>query len=225
MKPEKSGNSFHRELAAVIDHTLLKPDATIAQIAKICQEAREYYFKSVCINPYWVPYAAKLLNDSSVKVCTVIGFPLGATTTAAKARDAAEAVAAGAAEVDMVQNIGALKSGDYQTVLEDIRAVVRAVQGKAIVKVILETGLLNDSEKIKSCQLAVESGADFVKTSTGFGAGGATVADIALMRRTVGPDFGVKASGGVRDYETAMAMIQAGANRIGTSSGVAIVQH
>ena len=224
MKSE-SGNTLHHELTAMIDHTLLKPDATAAQIAKLCQEARDYCFKSVCINPYWVPYASKLLRDSSVKVCTVIGFPLGATTTAAKVRDAAEAVAAGASEVDMVQNIGALKSGDYQTVLEDIRAVVRAVQGKAIVKVILETCLLNDSEKIKSCQLTVEAGADFVKTSTGFGAGGATIADISLMRQTVGPDFGVKASGGVRDYEAAMAMIQAGASRIGTSSGVSIVQH
>ncbi len=212
-----------RDLSSMIDHTLLKPDATEEQIARICGEAIENNFCSVCINPYWVPLAAMLLQGSPVKVCTVIGFPLGATSNRTKAFEAEEAIAQGANEVDMVLNLGALKSGDYDSVANDIKAVVKTAQGKALVKVILETGLLNEAEKIKACELAVEAGVNFVKTSTGFGPGGATAEDIALMRRTVGPDIGVKASGGVRDYQTAVAMIKAGANRIGTSSGIQII--
>jgi deoxyribose-phosphate aldolase len=216
---------FNRELAAMIDHTLLKPEATAEQITKLCQEALQYEFKSVCINPFWVPLAAMLLKGSKVNICTVIGFPLGAITSEAKADEAREAVRNGAAEVDMVINIGALKSGQYDVVLHDIQCVVHAVKRSTVVKVILETGLLTDSEKVKACELCKEAGADFVKTSTGFGAGGATVEDIRLMRETVGEKMGVKASGGIRDYETAMAMIHAGANRIGASSGIAIVTH
>lgn len=212
-----------QNLARFIDHTLLKPDASQDQIAAICREATENNFCSVCINPYWVPLAAKLLQGTPVKVCTVIGFPLGATSTRTKAFEAEEAIARGANEVDMVLNVGALKTGDYDSVVNDIKAVVKTASGKAIVKVILETGLLNEAEKIKACELVVAAGANFVKTSTGFGPGGATVNDIALMRRTVGPDIGVKASGGVRDYQTAIAMIKAGANRIGTSSGIQII--
>ncbi len=212
-----------RDLACFIDHTLLKPDANREQIAKVCREAVEYNFCSVCVNPFWVPTVATLLQGSSVKVCSVIGFPLGATTPRTKAMEAEEAIAQGANEIDMVLNIGALKSGDYDGVLNDIKAVVKSAQGKAIVKVILETGLLNEAEKIKACQLSVEAGANFVKTSTGFGPGSATVEDISLMRRVVGPEIGVKASGGVRDYDTAVAMIKAGASRIGTSSGIQII--
>lgn len=212
-----------RDLSGLIDHTLLKPNATEAQIAKICGEAIENNFWSVCVNPFWVPLAAELLMESSVKICTVIGFPLGATSSQAKAFEAETAIAQGANEVDMVLNVGALKSGNYDLVISDIQGVVRAAKGKALVKVILETGLLNEAEKIKSCELSVAAGANFVKTSTGFGPGGATVEDIALMRRVVGPKLGVKASGGVRDYQTAMAMIKAGATRIGTSSGIQII--
>ncbi|NLW47478.1 MAG: deoxyribose-phosphate aldolase, partial [Firmicutes bacterium] len=209
-----------RDLARFIDHTLLKPEATQEQIAALCREAIENNFCSVCINPYWVPTVTKLLQGSPVKVCTVIGFPLGAATTRTKALEAEEAIAQGANEVDMVLNVGALKSGAYDLVLNDINAVVKSAQGKALVKVILETGLLSETEKIKACELSVAAGANFVKTSTGFGPGGATRADIALMRRTVGPEIGVKASGGVRDYDTAVTMIKAGASRIGTSSGI-----
>ncbi|HBE80205.1 MAG TPA: deoxyribose-phosphate aldolase [Firmicutes bacterium] len=214
---------FNQELAAMIDHTLLKPEATAEQITKLCQEALQYQFKSVCINPFWVPLAAMLLKGSKVGVCTVIGFPLGAIPVAAKAGEVKEAVRSGAAEVDMVLNIGALKSGQYDVVLEDIKAVVHAAKWKTVVKVILETGLLTDSEKVKACELCKQAGADFVKTSTGFGPGGATVEDITLMRKSVGEKMGVKASGGIRDYATAMAMIKAGANRIGASAGIAIV--
>lgn len=221
---ENNNHSYQiQNLARFIDHTLLKPDATEEQIAKVCSEAMENDFYSVCINPYWVPLATGLLEGTSVKVCTVIGFPLGATTTKAKAFEAEEAVAQGAAEVDMVMNVGALKSGDYDLVRNDIQTVVKTVHGRAIVKVILETCLLNETEKIKACELSVAAGAHFVKTSTGFGPGGATVEDISLMRRVVGPDIGVKASGGIRDYDTAIAMIKAGATRIGTSSGVKII--
>lgn len=220
---ENMPNLKNTDLARIIDHTLLKPEATREQIAALCREAVENNFYSVCINPYWVPTAAELLQGSPVKVCTVIGFPLGATTTRTKALEAEEAIAQGANEVDMVLNIGALKSGAYDLVLNDIKAVVKSAQGKAIVKVILETGLLNETEKIKACELSVAAGANFVKTSTGFGPGGATVDDISLMRRTVGPEMGVKASGGVRDYDTAVAMIKAGASRIGTSSGIKII--
>jgi deoxyribose-phosphate aldolase len=219
----KSETPIDRELARMIDHTLLKPEATEAQITKLCREAVEYGFMSVCVNPAWVPLAARLLQGSPVKVCTVIGFPLGATSSAVKAAETAEVIRQGATEVDMVLNIGALKSGQYELVREDIEAVVKAAKGKALVKVIIETGLLTNEEKVKACELAKQAGADFVKTSTGFGPGGATVEDIALMRRTVGPNMGVKASGGIRDYEAAVAMVKAGANRIGASASVAIV--
>lgn len=211
------------ELARLIDHTLLKPEATEAQVRKLCQEAREHHFMSVCVNPYWVPLCAELLQGSDVKVCTVIGFPLGANRTAIKAAEATDAIAQGATEVDMVINVGALKAGQVDAVESDIRAVVEAARGKALVKVIIETALLTDDEKVKACELAKAAGADFVKTSTGFGPGGAQVADIALMRKTVGPDMGVKASGGVRDYETTVAMVRAGATRIGASAGISIV--
>ncbi len=212
-----------RELAKMIDHTLLKPDATEAQIRQLCAEAREHQFMSVCVNPHWVPLCAELLRGTDVRVCTVIGFPLGANRSEIKAVEAEDAVARGAREVDMVINVGALKSGQRDVVLNDIKSVVSAVAGEGLVKVIIETGLLTDDEKVLACQLAQEAGADFVKTSTGFGAGGATVHDVALMRRTVGPAMGVKASGGVRDLAAALAMIEAGATRIGASAGVAIV--
>ncbi|MFZ5815195.1 MAG: deoxyribose-phosphate aldolase [Bacillota bacterium] len=211
------------QVAKLIDHTLLKPEATEEQIRRLCAEAREYQFMSVCVNPHWVPLCAELLQGSGVKVCTVIGFPLGANRSEIKAVEAEDAIARGATEVDMVINIGALKSKQYDRVLNDIRAVVDAAAGKALVKVIIETCLLTDEEKVKACQLAKEAGADFVKTSTGFSTGGATVADVALMRRTVGPEMGVKASGGVRDYAGTIAMVEAGATRIGASAGIAIV--
>ena len=214
---------YDRALAAMIDHTLLKPEATRDQIIKVCQEAVAYRFASVCVNPYWVPLVAEQLKGSPVKVCTVIGFPLGANTSATKALETAEAVNAGATEVDMVINIGALKSGQVDVVRADIKAVVQAAKPKALVKVIIETCLLTDEEKVTACRLAKEAGADFVKTSTGFSTGGATVADIALMRKTVGPDMGVKASGGIRDVAAARAMVEAGATRIGASASTAIV--
>lgn len=212
-----------RELAGYIDHTLLKPEATKDAVVKLCEEAKTYRFATVCINPGWVSLAAELLKGSGVGVTTVIGFPLGATTTKAKAAETLDALDNGATEIDMVLNVGALKSGLYDAVEKDIAAVVEASRGRAAVKVILETGLLTDEEKVKACQISVAAGADFVKTSTGFGPGGATVQDIALMRRTVGPNIGVKASGGVRDAAACRAMIAAGATRIGASSGVAIV--
>jgi deoxyribose-phosphate aldolase len=211
------------DLARMIDHTLLKPDATETDIRKLCDEARRYAFASVCVNPSWVGLAAKLLEGTPVKVCTVIGFPLGATTPTAKAIETRDAIANGATEIDMVINVGALKSGDDALVRRDIEAVVQAARGAAIVKVILETALLAREEKIKACLLAKQAGADFVKTSTGFSSGGATVDDIALMRETVGPGMGVKASGGIRDTATAAAMVAAGATRIGASASVAIV--
>ncbi|RMH00390.1 MAG: deoxyribose-phosphate aldolase [Chloroflexi bacterium] len=212
-------------IARMIDHTLLKPDATHDQIAQLCYEARKYHFASVCVNPAHVKLAAQLLKGSDVKVCTVVGFPLGATPPTVKAYETQQAIRDGATEIDMVINIGALKSGDYKTVLEDIGAVVRAAHAhNAIVKVIIETALLTDEEKVIACQLAKTAGADYVKTSTGFGPGGATAEDIALMRRVVGPSMGVKASGGVRSYSDAQAMIAAGATRIGASAGVAIVR-
>lgn len=209
-------------LAKYIDNTLLKPAATAEQIKALCEESREHGFASVCVNPTHVELAAKLLAGSGVKTCTVIGFPLGANTSAVKAFEAEKAVEDGADELDMVINIGALKAGDEQTVKEDIEAVVQAGQGK-LVKVIIETALLTDEEKVRACELAVEAGADFVKTCTGFSGGAANVHDIALMRKTVGPDIGVKASGGVRTKEDALALIEAGATRIGTSSGKAII--
>ncbi|MED4269807.1 deoxyribose-phosphate aldolase [Geobacillus stearothermophilus] len=210
-------------IANMIDHTLLKPEATEEQIVQLCAEAKQYGFASVCVNPSWVKTAARELSGTDVRVCTVIGFPLGATTPETKAFETKNAIENGAREVDMVINIGALKSGADDWVESDIRAVVEAAAGKALVKVIIETALLTDDEKVRACQLAVKAGADYVKTSTGFSGGGATVEDVALMRKTVGDNVGVKASGGVRDRKTAEAMIEAGATRIGTSSGVAIV--
>jgi deoxyribose-phosphate aldolase len=212
------------EIARLIDHTLLKPDATAAKIVQLCAEAREHGFASVCVNPFWVPAAVQELTGSSVKTCTVVGFPLGANTTATKIIEAGKAVRSGAQEIDMVMNIGALLSGDLPTVLADIRGVAGETHGaEAIIKVILETCLLTDPQKITACQLCMEAGADFVKTSTGFSTGGATVEDVALMRNTVGPLMGVKASGGVRSYSDVRKMLDAGATRIGTSSGVAIL--
>jgi deoxyribose-phosphate aldolase len=210
------------KLNKYIDHTLLKPETTADMIDKLCAEAKQYDFASVCVNPVWVKRSAELLKGTDVKVCTVIGFPLGANTPAVKAAETRDAIANGATEVDMVINVGALKSGDLELVKQDIAAVVEAAGG-VLVKVILETGLLTEEEKVTACKLSVEAGADYVKTSTGFGPGGATVEDIALMRKTVGPNIGVKASGGVRDRASALAMIEAGASRIGASAGIAIV--
>lgn len=211
------------DLARTIDHTLLKPDATAAQIDRLCDEARAHDFAAVCVNPCWVARCAARLRGSRVAVCTVIGFPLGANETTVKAEEARRALAAGAAEVDMVVNLGALKGGDQAAVQDDI-AAVRAAAAGATLKVIIETALLTDAEKTTVCRLAVAAGADFVKTSTGFAAGGATAADVALMRAAVGPECGVKASGGIRDRAAALAMLAAGADRLGTSAGVAIVQ-
>lgn len=212
------------KIANMIDHTALKADTTKDVVEKLCQEAIEYQFASVCVNPTWVETAAHLLKDSEVKVCTVIGFPLGANTSETKGFETKDAIEKGATEVDMVINIGALKDKNDDLILKDIKAVVDAAKGKALTKVIIETSLLTDEEKVRACELSVKAGADFVKTSTGFSTGGATVEDIELMRKTVGPDIGVKASGGVRDTEGAEALIKAGATRIGASSGVAIVK-
>lgn len=214
---------MNHSLAQMIDHTLLKANATKAEIQKLAEEAKEYSFASVCVNPTWVKTAAEILKDTPVKVCTVIGFPLGATTTEVKAFEASNAIENGATEVDMVINIGALKDKQYDIVESDIKAVVEAAKGKALTKVIIETCLLTNEEKEMACQLSVKAGADFVKTSTGFSTGGATVEDVALMRKVVGPTIGVKASGGVRSLEDAENMVNAGATRIGASSGVAIV--
>jgi deoxyribose-phosphate aldolase len=213
------------EIAPYIDHTLLRPDATQDQIDLLCQEALTHQFASVCVNPFWVRHCATLLYGSPVKVCTVIGFPLGATLPDVKAYETRRAIFDGATEIDMVLNVGALKSGDEGGVCRDLQAVVQAArEGCALVKVILETALLTDEEKIRACQFARDAGADFVKTSTGFSQGGATVADIELMRRVVGDQLGVKASGGVRDLAGARQLIAAGASRIGASAGVRIVQ-
>ena len=211
------------KLNKYIDHTLLKPDVSQEQIETLIEEAKKYDFASVCVNPTWVSFAAQALKATDVKVCTVIGFPLGANTPELKAFETSDAIQNGANEVDMVINIGALKSRNFDLVERDIRAVVEAAKG-TLVKVIIETCLLTDDEKVKACQIAQKAGADFVKTSTGFSTGGATVADVALMRKTVGPDMGVKASGGARSYEDALAFIKAGATRIGASSGVAIME-
>ncbi|MBS2969750.1 deoxyribose-phosphate aldolase [Metabacillus sp. KIGAM252] len=211
------------KMAKMIDHTALKPDTTKAQIEKLCEEAKEYQFASVCVNPTWVETCARLLEGTDVKVCTVIGFPLGASTPETKAFETKDAIEKGAAEVDMVINIGALKDGNEELVEKDIRAVTEAAKGKALTKVIIETCLLTDEEKTLACELSVKAGAYFVKTSTGFSTGGATVEDIRLMRKTVGPDLGVKASGGVRDRAGADLMIEAGATRIGASAGISIV--
>lgn len=210
-------------LSKYIDHTILKPNASEEDVKRICDEAKKYNFASVCINPSYVKYVAESLKETDVMTCTVIGFPLGATPKEVKAFETADAIKNGADEVDMVINIGYLKSKKYKEVEEDIQAVVNAAEGKAHVKVIIETCLLTDDEKVKACELSVKAGVDFVKTSTGFSTGGATLEDVKLMKETVGDKAKVKASGGVRDYETAVAMIEAGADRIGTSSGVAFV--
>ncbi|MEC1606544.1 deoxyribose-phosphate aldolase [Bacillus halotolerans] len=211
-------------LANKIDHTALKPHTQKADILKLIEEAKTYKFASVCVNPTWVHLAAKELEGTGVDVCTVIGFPLGANTTETKAFETKDAISKGATEVDMVINIAALKDKEDDVVEADIRGVVEAAAGKALVKVIIETCLLTDEEKERACRLAVSAGADFVKTSTGFSTGGATKEDIALMRKTVGPDIGVKASGGIRTKEDVDTMIEAGASRIGASAGVSIVK-
>ncbi|RAP74946.1 deoxyribose-phosphate aldolase [Paenibacillus montanisoli] len=210
-------------LAAYFDHTLLKPDATASQIAKLCEEAKQHKFATVCVNPYWVVEAAKQLAGTGVGVTTVIGFPLGASSSAVKIAETNDAIANGATEIDMVLNVGALKSGRLDDVERDVRGVAEACKGRAVSKVILEVGLLTDEEKVTASQICKRAGADFVKTSTGFGPGGATVKDIALMRQTVGPEMGVKASGGVRDLEAVRGLIAAGATRIGASASVTIV--
>lgn len=217
-RPTQKGSGVSR----YVDHTLLKPNATQDEIGKLCDEAKSYCFASVCVNPSYVPLAARLLKGSGVKVCTVVGFPLGSSTATVKAIEARDSIAAGADEIDMVINIGALKSGNDAAVASDIRAVREATRGR-VLKVILETGLLSKEEKVRACVLARNEGADFVKTSTGFSGGGATAEDVRLMRETVGPRMGVKASGGIRDAKAAADMIAAGATRLGTSASVAIV--
>ncbi|MEK7232623.1 MAG: deoxyribose-phosphate aldolase [Elusimicrobiota bacterium] len=219
-KPTKKGS----DTARYVDHTLLKPNATQEEIGKLCDEAKTFCFASVCVNPSYVALCAQQLRGSGVKVCTVVGFPLGSTTPTVKAIESRDAIANGADEIDMVINIGALKSGNDIVVYDDIKAVRDATRGK-ILKVILETSLLSHEEKVRACVIAKRAGADFVKTSTGFGGGGATVEDIRLMRETVGPMMGVKASGGIRDAKIAADMIAAGATRLGTSASIAIVTH
>ncbi|MEA3500179.1 MAG: deoxyribose-phosphate aldolase [Candidatus Marinimicrobia bacterium] len=210
------------ELAKYIDHTLLKSDAKTNDIKKLCDEADNYNFASVCINPYYVKYCAEKLKDSNVKVCTVIGFPLGANTTGIKKAEVVQAIKDGADELDMVISIGSLKSGDHENVFQDIKTVVEASEGKCV-KVIIETCLLTESEKIKACELSKKAGANFVKTSTGFSSNGATIEDVRLMKKVVGEKMKVKASGGIHSYEEAIAMIDAGASRLGASAGVKIV--
>ena len=212
------------EMAKYIDHTLLKPEATKPAFDSLCTEAVRYGFKAVCVNSGWVAYVAAKVRGSGVAVCAVVGFPLGAMHSAAKAYEAQKAVADGAGELDMVLNVGALKSGDLNTVEADIRAVRRAAKSPVVLKVIIETCLLSEAEKIRACEICKQVGADFVKTSTGFSSGGATVKDVTLMRRVVGKEMGVKASGGIKDWNTAVGMIQAGADRLGTSAGVVIVE-
>jgi deoxyribose-phosphate aldolase len=211
------------ELAPCIDHTLLRPEATYEQIDQLCREAAEYRFASVCVNPVYVPRCAALLGGTGVAVCTVVGFPLGATSTAVKVLEASQAIAAGASEVDMVIHVGGLKSGDLAAVGADIGAVAAVCGARALLKVIIEAALLSDAEKVQASAIAKLSGADFVKTSTGFGPGGATIGDVELMRRTVGAGIGVKAAGGIRDRDTALRMLRAGADRIGASASVKIV--
>ncbi|MFQ5758285.1 MAG: deoxyribose-phosphate aldolase [Candidatus Bathyarchaeia archaeon] len=214
-----------KQLARIIDHTLVKPTATKDAVIELCREAEKYGFRCVCVNSAYVPLAVQLLKGTDVKVCSTVGFPFGAALAEVKAFEAKRAVENGASEVDMVMNIGALKSGDYDKVKEDIKAVVdvKRLYGDVLVKVIIETGYLTDEEKIKACELAKEAGADFVKTSTGL-VGGATVEDVRLMRETVGEGMGVKAAGGIRDFQQALAMIEAGADRIGTSTAVAVIE-
>jgi deoxyribose-phosphate aldolase len=214
----------NKQIASYIDHTLLKPEATMEDVRKICDEAKKHKFCSVCVNPSYVKFVADQLKGSGVKACCVVAFPLGAQPPITKELETTHAIQDGAEEIDMVINIGAIKNKDWQLVERDVEAVVKAARGKALVKVILETCLLNDEEKVKACEICKLAGADFVKTSTGFSSGGATVEDVALMRATVGPNMGVKASGGVRTYEDAVAMINAGANRLGTSGGIKIIE-
>lgn len=212
-------------IASLIDHTILKPETSVGQVRQLCDEALRYNFASACVNPAFVPLVAEILRGSSVKVCSVAGFPLGATTADAKVFETQEAIQHGAQEIDMVMNVGALKSGDESTVAEDIRRVADAChRGNAICKVILENCLLSHEEKVRACTIAVDAGADYVKTSTGFASAGATVEDVALMRGLVGPKIGVKASGGIRTLEDVKKMVAAGATRIGTSSGVTIME-
>lgn len=216
--------SYDRKVAALIDHTLLKPEATAGDIAGLCREASQYGFAAVCVNPYWVPLAVAELKGSPVVVCSVAGFPLGAAATETKRAEAETALRAGAREVDMVMNVGALRSGDYEAVRVDIQAVVAVCRpARAKVKVILEAALLDDYQKAVACAAAKMAGADFVKTSTGFGPGGATTGDVALMRRLVGPEMGVKAAGGIRTLDDLRAMVAAGATRIGASASVGII--
>ncbi|MHC4606569.1 MAG: deoxyribose-phosphate aldolase [Planctomycetota bacterium] len=217
------GADAARKLASLIDHTLLKPDAARADIERLCDEGKKHRFASICVNQTWVPFVAERLRGSGVRICSVAGFPLGASEPEVKTYEARRLREFGADEVDMVMNVGALRSGDERLVRRDIRGVVRAAGSRLLVKVILETCLLTDAEKERACVLAKEAGAQFVKTSTGFGPGGATVEDVRLMRRVVGPEMGVKASGGIRDIDMALGMVRAGASRIGTSSGTAIV--
>ena len=212
------------ELAKYIDHTLLKPESTREDILRVCEEAKHYNTASVCVNPYWIGFVAEQLKGTDIKPCCVIGFPLGATLPEVKAFETSAAIRDGAKEVDMVINVGALCGAEFDTVYEDIKAVVNAAAGKALVKVIIETCLLTDEQKVVACKLAKQAGADFVKTSTGFSTGGAKVEDIRLMRETVGPEMGVKASGGVRTKADAEAMIGAGATRIGASSSKKIIE-
>ncbi|AJH01182.1 2-deoxyribose-5-phosphate aldolase [Clostridium beijerinckii] len=211
------------DIAKYIDHTILKPEATVEDVKRLCKEAKEYNFASVCVNGCYAKLVSTELMGTDVKTCVVVGFPLGAMTKEAKAFETNQAIENGATEIDMVINVGALKDKNYSLLKEDIEAVVNAAKGKALVKVIIETCLLSDEEKVKACEIAKEAKADFVKTSTGFSTGGATKEDIALMRKTVGSDLGVKASGGVRDFKTAMDMINAGASRIGASASISIV--
>ena len=213
-----------KELASMIDHTLLKAEATREMVYQLCNEAKKYGFAAVCVNPYYVKLAKEYLKGSNIKVATVIGFPLGANRKETKAFEARRAIEDGADEIDMVINIGALKDGDYDLVREDIEAVVEAVKGKAIVKVIIEACILTNEEKVKACQLCEQAGADFVKTSTGFSTGGATIEDIKLIKEVVGDRLKIKASGGIRDYKRAKAMVEAGASRIGASASVNIIE-
>jgi len=211
------------ELAGYIDHTLLKPEAVESQFEQLCNEAVTYKFKSVCVNSYWVPFVAKRLSGTGIQICSVIGFPLGAMDTPSKAFEARSAIASGATELDMVINVGELKSGNLMMVEEDIRAIKRACGSTTILKVILETGLLTEAEKILACEIAKKADADFVKTSTGFAGSGATVSDISLLRQIVGPKMGVKASGGIKTFDQAVALINAGASRLGCGASVAII--
>ncbi len=218
-------SNVSQDIAGYIDHTLLKPDASQAEVAQLCHEARQYHFAAVCVNPTNVLLCSQLLQGSGVEVCTVVGFPLGATPPEVKAYEAQQAVSDGATEVDMVINVGALKSKEYDLVQRGIATVSRTSHnGGAICKVIIEAALLTDEEKVKACELAQAAGADYVKTSTGFGPGGATLHDVALMRQVVGPEMGVKAAGGIRTYQDAEAMVKAGATRIGASASIKIVQ-